>query len=262
VIFEYDASATSSSDSIFIQQSWDKRLTTQVARDQTEHTSIYYFPGFFEAKLVVNGRIMLEHDLLITTDGWMAAIEQPRVPVYLDESQVMAGGIMQVSEKLAVDNNIQLQPETPAVGFHFFRQFDASSKDLVYETRVRNDYGKGAGACQLAELRIQFEGPAVLIPLSARGCVSDLAFAGMDGKKNDLSVFGRNMSDWVNVRCVLKENKGEVFVDGQAAKKFIIPGEVSRFVGVGFRFQGPASVDFVKVTKQSGEVIFEDDFSR
>jgi hypothetical protein len=262
VVFDYDASAASSTDSIFIQQSWDKRLTTQVGRDQTQHTSIYYYPGFFEAKLVINGRTMLEHDLLITTDGWMAAIEQPRVPVYLDESEVRSDGIIQVTENTMAENNVALQPKTPFVGFHYFKPFGATSADLIFETRVRNDYGKGSGACQFAEIRIQFEGPAVLIPLSAPGCVSELAFAGLDGKKNDLSVFGRKMSEWVKVRCVLKENKGEVFIDEMPARKFLIPTGVSEFVGMSLLFQGTGSVDFVKVTKQSGDVIFEDDFNR
>jgi hypothetical protein len=261
VVFDYDASAASSSDSVFIQQSWDTRLTTLVSREQTQHTSIYYYPGFFEAKLVVNGRTLLEHDLLITTEGWMAAIEHQRVPVYLEENQVLAGGIMQISEKLLADNNVPLQPETPVVGFYLFERFNATSDDLLLETRVRNDFGKGSGACEYAEIRIQFEGPAVIIPLSTPGCVSELSFAGMDGKKNDLSVFGRNMSEWVNVRCAIKSRKGEVFIEGQSAKKFIIPRQVSHFVGLSFRFQGPGSVDFVKVTNQSGDVIFEDDFS-
>lgn len=262
VVFDYDASAASSSDSISIQQSWDKRLTTLVSRDQTQHTSIYYYPGFFEAKLVVNGKTMLEHDLLITTSGWMAAIEQRRVPVYLTETDVLTNGDLQVSEKLVTDNNIQLQPVTPIVGFYYFKPFEATSKDLIMETRVRNDYGKGSGVCQLAEIRIQFEGPAVLIPLSAPGCVSDLAFSGLDGKKHDLSAFGRNMSEWVAVRCVLNNNKGEVFIDGSSAGKFLIPSGTSHFVGLGFIFQGPGSVDFVRVQEHSGKIIFEDEFSR
>jgi hypothetical protein len=139
VIFDYDASVASPSDSIMIQQSWDKRLTTQVSREQTQHTSIYYYPGFFEAKLVVNGRTMLEHDLLITTNGWVAAVEQQRVPVYLEESKVLSNGVMQISENMLSENNVQLQPQTPIVGLYNFRSFDATSDYLVLETRVRND---------------------------------------------------------------------------------------------------------------------------
>jgi hypothetical protein len=262
VIFDYDASVASTTDSIFIQQSWDKRLTTRVAADEKQHTSIYYYPGFFEAKLVVNGTTMLEHDLLITTAGWLASIEQPRVPVYLGDAEARIDGALRLTEEIVASNNIPLQPEPPIIGFHYFDKFAAASDDFVFETRVRNDYGKGGGACRLVEVRIQFEGPAVLIPLSAPGCVSELFFSGLDGKKHDLSVFGRNLEEWVNVKCVIKNNKGEVFIDGSPAKKFIIPGTTIGFVGTSLRFQGPGSVDFVRATNSSGMVIFEDDFEQ
>jgi hypothetical protein len=145
VIFDYDASATSGSDSIFVQQSWDKRLTTQVARDQTQHTSIYYYPGFFEAKLVVNGRPMLEHDLLITTDGWLATIEQPRVPVYIDALRVKSDGALRLSEEIVTAHNVPLQPEPPIVGFHYFDKFVATSEDLIFERASETTTAKAAG---------------------------------------------------------------------------------------------------------------------
>jgi hypothetical protein len=260
VVFDYDATAATASDSIFIQQSWDKSLTSRVATDQKQHTAIYYYPGFFEAKLVVNQRIMLEHNLLITTDGWLPIIDQPKVPVYLEQADVQKDGMLQLTEETILKNNVPLQPQTPFVGFHYFNEFDGSSDDLIFETRIRNDYGKGGGACQFAEIRIQFAGPAVIIPLSAPGCVSNLGFAGLDGKKNDLSDFGRNMNEWVTVKCLVKQNKGEVFFDGKPIRKFIIPGKVADFSGIGLRFQGPASVDFVKVTESGGRIIFEDGF--
>ena len=261
VIFNYDAGTASSSDSIFIQQSWDRRLTTLVARDNTQHTSIYYYPGFFEAKLVINKQVVREHDLLITTDGWLTAIERRGVPVYLDKADAAGEGIMSLALETITGNNVALQPETPFIGFHYYRDFEgATSGDLIFESRVRNDYGKGSGACQYAEIRIQFKGPAILIALSVKGCVSNLSFAGIDGRKSDLSAFGRNMSDWVKVRCVVSQNKGELFLDDEPIMKFIIPGKQEDFVGLGFRFQGTGSVDDVKIYEKSGKVIFEDRF--
>jgi hypothetical protein len=262
VIFNYDAGAASSSDSIYIQQSWDPRLTTLVARDNAQHTSVYYYPGFFEAKLVVNKQVVREHDLLITTDGWLTAIERPGVPVYLDNADAPGDGIMSITVETITGNNVALQPETPFVGFHYFREFEgATSSDLIFESQVRNDYGKGSGACQYAEIRIQFKGPAIIIPLSVKGCVSNLGFAGIDGKKSDLSAFGRNMSEWVKVRCAVSQNKGELFIDDEPIMKFLIPGKQEDFVGLGFRFQGTGSVDDVKVYEKSGRVIFSDNFN-
>src|SRR5690349_20029493 len=59
VVFDYDAS-TAPVDSVIIQQSWDERLRTKVSKRDHQHTSIYYTPGFFKAKLVVNNEIVRE----------------------------------------------------------------------------------------------------------------------------------------------------------------------------------------------------------
>lgn len=261
VIFDYDASAASGSDSVYIQQSWDKRLTTLVSRENDQHTSIYYYPGFFKAKLVIGKQVVREHDLLITTDGWMAAIERTGTPVYLESADIRRDGMLNLPVDKIVANNIRMQPETPFIGYHYFSEFPGTtSSDLIVEASVRNDYGKGSGACQYAEIRIQFTGPAVMIPLSTRGCVSNLSFAGIDGKKHDLSALGRNMSEWVKVRCVLRDNQGELFIDNEPIMKFRIPGEQEDFVGLGFRFQGTGSVDDVKVSGKSGRMVFADSF--
>lgn len=68
VVFHYDATA-SLVDSVFIQQSWDPRRRQHVPKNGHEHTSIYYLPGYYRAKLVVGRRTVREHDLLIPSDG-------------------------------------------------------------------------------------------------------------------------------------------------------------------------------------------------
>jgi hypothetical protein len=46
------------------------------------HTSIYYYPGNFDAKLVVNREVKKEHSLLITTDGWLPLAKQTRACLF------------------------------------------------------------------------------------------------------------------------------------------------------------------------------------
>ena len=56
VVFEYDVSAIEA-DSFFIQQSWDRNLRTRVTRDHSIHTSTYFYPGYYSAKLIANDSI-------------------------------------------------------------------------------------------------------------------------------------------------------------------------------------------------------------
>ncbi len=262
VVFDYDATAASPDDSIFVQQSWDKRLSRQVRQDQRQHTSIYYIPGFFEAKLVVNGQIVKEHNLLIKTDGWLPLVEQPGTPIYFKAEDVIQDGIMQLPLSTLESSNIELQPVPPWTDYYIVRDFgQLMSDDIVFETSLKNDYVSGSNPCQYVEIRLQFEGPAVIIPLSTMGCVSTIGIADTDGTQRDLSAFGCDFSDWVNVRCVVKDKIAEIFVNGSSAIKLKVTGGRAKMVEVGYRFKGTGSVDFVKLSNNKGEVFYEEDFN-
>jgi hypothetical protein len=261
VVFDYDASAAGPEDSIFIQQSWDERLSRQVKRDQKQHTSIYYYPGFFEAKLRINQTVVKEHNLLINTSGWLPLVEQAGTPVYFKTNDAMQNGFMQLPIEKIMEVNIPLQPVTPWTAYYNVRDFGGLlSDDVVFETRLKNDYNAGSNACQYTEIRIQFEGPAILIPLTAKGCVSNISFGGAEGKERDFSAFGVDNSSWVDVKCVVKGEIGEIFVNGNSAVRFKVTGKTAKMVEIGYRFQGTGSVDHVRVSNNGGRVFFEDDF--
>src|ERR1700744_1142202 len=93
VIFNYDASK-SPYDSVIIQQSWDKNLQTKVSKYQHQHTSIYYYPDYYKAKLIVGNQIVSMHRLLIKSNGWMPAVTQAPVPVYFQKADAIHDGKM------------------------------------------------------------------------------------------------------------------------------------------------------------------------
>ena len=72
MIFDYDATR-SPDDSVIIQQSWDTNLRAKVSRNDHQHTSVYYYPDFFKATLQVHNKTVKSYNLLITSDGWLAA---------------------------------------------------------------------------------------------------------------------------------------------------------------------------------------------
>ncbi|HEY2580229.1 MAG TPA: hypothetical protein VGI43_00395, partial [Mucilaginibacter sp.] len=52
VVFNYDATK-SPYDSVIIQQSWDRSRQVKVPKNQHLYTSVYYYPDYFKAKLIV-----------------------------------------------------------------------------------------------------------------------------------------------------------------------------------------------------------------
>ncbi len=264
VVFEYDASA-SATDSVFIQQSWDNRLRTRVPRDQHLHTSIYYYPGFFRAKLLDGNKIVKEHDIFIQTDGWLPLIEQDPVPIYFKKEQAVADGKLTLSLAKIKSQNMPMEPTVPYVYYGNVREFgDLTSDDFTFETSVRNDFKEGSGVCQKSEIRLLTEGSMVSIPLSAKGCISEnnLFCLGrfIQGKENDLSGFGIDFDHFVKVRLEVKNGNANFFVDGKMVYHLDGITTGSKIKGIIYRFQGTGTVDWVKLSKGDGKLIYDDEF--
>ncbi|WP_420149035.1 hypothetical protein [Spirosoma sp.] len=265
VVFHYDATA-SPTDSVFIQQSWDPRRRQLVPKDGHEHTSIYYYPGYFRAKLVIGRQIVQEHNLMIPSDGWYVAIQQEPVPVYLKSEEAIRGGVLSVPVSLIQQQNIPMQPKPPTIQYRYVREFNGLQSDnFTLETRVKNDFKQGSSVCQRVNLMILCKNEYFAIPLSAKGCVGDLNLylAGYfaESKTNDLSGFGADLSQWVDVRCEVRDKKAQVFVNGKKAYEGRIPSEAADIVGISYDFEGTGSVDFVRFTKPNGKVVFDDNFA-
>ena len=262
VIFDYDARAAKPSDSVFIQQSWDKRLSKLVARDQRQHSSIYYYPGFFQAKLRVNDQIVKQHNLFIKSNGWLPMVDVSPVPVYFKAEDIsISDGSIRLSLDKILQSNIQLQPKTPWVGYYNVSDFgEIMSDDFVFETEVKNEYSDGAAACQHTEVHVLFEGAAMVIPLSIPGCVSELNFGDMSGKKLDLSPLGVDFNKWVNIKVDVQDSVVHLLINEKKAFDLKVNLRPVKFAGMVFRFQGTGSVNFIKISKHNGDVTFEETF--
>lgn len=262
VIFNYDASK-SPYDSVIIQQSWDKKLQVKVSKYQHQHTSIYYYPDYYKAKLIVGNQIVSMHRLLIKSNGWLPIVAQSPVPVYFSKEEAMSDGKMTLSVKKLQDRNIKMQPNPPTVFFTNVMDFgEIYSDDFTFETSLRNDYHEGASICQSTKVYLLCEGTAIYVPLSIKGCVSDadMLFTNFytSGKQEDLSAFGVDFSSFVKLRIESKNRKANIFINDKqvyTVNKDIIK---SKIIGIYFMFQGTGSVDYVQLT--NGKVNYRDDF--
>jgi hypothetical protein len=264
VVFDYDATA-SPTDSVFIQQSWDPTRRQLISRTGHQYTSIYYHPGYFLAKLVVGKQIVREHDLLIRSAGWHVAVLQEPVPVYFNADEVIGHGTLSLPVSLIKARHVPMQPQPPVVRYRYIRELAGLRSDnFVFETRLRHEYRIGAAACQQTRLMIHGKNDMFFIPLSAKGCVSDL-FLGVadhqvDGHTTDLSAFGVDFSHWVTLRCAVVQNKARIWVNGQLAYEATIGTSAVDLVGITYEFTGTGSVDYCRFSRPTGELVFGDSF--
>jgi hypothetical protein len=265
VVFRYDASRASAADSVFIQQSWDPARRQRVPNNGNAHTSVYYYPGYYRAKLVVNQQVVREHDVIIPSEGWVTTIPQEPVPVYFSPAEVIRGGALHLPASLIRQRNISLQPSPPMVGYQYVGTGTGLMSDnFVYQTRVRASVEQGAGVCQNVRILINCRNDMFLLHLSAKGCVGQLGLMLADqsimSQTSDLSAFGRDLNEWVQVRCEVREKRVRLFIDEQLAYETTFTNDPAEILGISYWFEGTGSVDFVRLSRLDGETVLADDF--
>jgi hypothetical protein len=264
VVFTLDAGAART-DCLYIQQSWNPKLRFKVKKDQKQATSIYYYPGFFKAKLLVDGQIVKEHDLFIKTKGWLPLIEQEPVPVYYTPEETIHDGSLSLSAEQVAKSNIPLQPVVPSVWFYYVQDLgNLSSQAFILETGLKNTYAKGSGACQQSQVIVICETNAFAIPLSIPGCTSDINayFSGkqLKGSEADLSSLGVNFSDWVKLRLEVKNKQAHVFINNKPAIQSEFFLDAGKVIGIAYRFQGSGAVDYVHLSDEQGKAVLKEEF--
>jgi hypothetical protein len=262
VVFDYDASRAPE-DSVVIQQSWDTTRRVKVPKNGHQYTSVYYYPDFFHATLLVQNKVVKTHNLLIETNGWVPIVHREPVPVYFTQQDAIAGGKMSLPVSKILEKHIPMQPTPPSVWFCNVRDFgEIYSDHFTFETSLKNDYSEGSAICQSTMVYLLCEGTAIWVPLCAKGCISDLdlyfTYFYTSGKRDDLSAFGVDFSNYVKLRIESDSGRAKIFVNDHLA--YTVPRHIlhSKIIGIDFNFKGTGSVDYVSLS--NGKVNYRDDF--
>ncbi len=258
VVFNYDASKAPV-DSIYLQQSWDARRREKLDQNNDTHTSIYYLPGYYRAKLVVGEQVVAERELFLRTEAWVAAVDLAPVPVYLPLQKIHKDGQLSITESHLTELGLSLQPNPPkTVLTHVGKLNDLWSDDFSFQTRLRHDYATGAAACQHARVLLLLKNSVIIIPLSAPGCVADLMLYAngqeLDGRKTDLSAFGVVGDSWLDLACTGKDGLLTFSINGKQILQLESKEAPKEIIGIRYEFSGMGSVDELRFSNRSREV--------
>ncbi|GAB3900767.1 hypothetical protein GCM10028803_24250 [Larkinella knui] len=246
VLFDYDAT-DSNADSVFIQQSWNPKLRYRVGKDDHHYASTYFYPGYFRAKLILNDSIVKEHDLYIKTEGWLGTINRDSIPVYFPDKQLRQMGTLALTEADLTGQGIDFRQGVPSTSFHYVQPLgELSSSNFLFETELKSTFNRFEAVCQNVGIMVLCSNGMHFIPLSLKGCVGqlNLSFSGknVSGKTSDLSGFGVDFSDWVKVRCEVKDKLAKVFVNEKLAYEGRFQDDAGKIVGLRYYFHGTGAV--------------------
>ena len=253
VIFEYRADKAPAGAKVEIQQSWDARKRQEVSITDSLATAIYYQPGFFKSKLVVDNQIVKEHDILIPSDGWSASTEKEGSSLYFEKSKIEGDTAISVSKELLLQNGIDANFSKVIVDYRLVENFDGLRlDDLNFSVTIKNELNGSQNLCQKMAIVLLLGGQIISIPLSKLGCISELELWLLDkmisGKNRDMSRFGVDLNDWVTLDLTSQNDKMTLFVNGEEAINLPLVGKINRFYGFVFRFDGIGGIRKLKLS--------------
>ena len=247
VVFHYDAAAAPT-DSVFIVQTWDMSRRTLVSRTGHEHSAIYYYPGYFNAKLVVDTQIVKTFGLMIASGGWLVMAEGDPVPFYFNKEEYRGkdGGVV-VDSALLAKNHLPLYPQAPSILICYTKDMGPLPDDhFTFETTLRANRSSGADACQQVEVLIQCKNDVFIFPLSAPACIGDLQLYAqgkrVTSKEADLSGFGTDLTQWTTFKIETVNRHMQFIINNRHVYSLDFPNPPTDIVGVQYRFHGGGSV--------------------
>ena len=246
VVFGYDASQAHT-DSIFICQTWDYRRKTLVPKTGKNHSAIYYYPGYFRTKLVIDGVVVKTHDLQIATDGWLALIETDEKPIYIDKEDVAIKGDVDVNKEVLAKYYQFESFKSPRL--RIFNQNDLGdlhTADFTFETKLKADFDEIKDPCPLVQVLIQCKDDIIIIPLTSKPCIGDISLTALgaytESKYADLSKFGVDLKEWTQLKIVGQGQKITCWINGIEAYAVTYPHKPSGIVGLQYRFPGAGAL--------------------
>ncbi|MBN2635534.1 MAG: hypothetical protein JXR61_04635 [Prolixibacteraceae bacterium] len=268
VIFDYDISMYDF-DSAFIQQSWDIRRRAEIKKNERYSTSVYYYPGYHRAKLLINNQLVKEIPVYITTGGWLNIIQNPSndvIPIYVKENCISNGQIY-ISPETIEKYNIDLSNNNHATCFYYVNEdFNGDSDNFTFETRLKNNLNEGAAVCQGCEISVFGEFGRHFIQLCDPGCIGSLYLKfGSDyvsGQNNDLSAFATDLNQWNDIKMEFRNKVVTIFLNGDEIYKTSYDESNGKIKGVFYSFGGSGAIDFVRLYDERQNLVFSEDFEK
>lgn len=240
---------------VIIQQSWDTSRKVALRPGQKEATGIYYIPGYFRAKLILDGRIVKEHDLFIKADKWMATIDHQPIPTYLKKEDLLLKEKMEISENVL--NEIKTITKPTWLTYHLVKPFgNLQSDNFSLESSIKNTFAEGPAVCKMARIFVLCSKGAFIVPVTIPGCIGELNVKINDvllqGKSNDLSSFSADLSEWTPIKLEVKNRTMKIFLNDKLIRQETYNEDAGEVVGLRFSFLGAGAVKNIKLWDGDG----------
>ncbi len=258
VIFRYDVSKVNAQE-VEIQQNWDPTKRHKVDPQRNVFTHYYDYPGYYNAKLLVNGEIIHRRHLYIPSDGWLAALSYPEDPPrYLLDAEWTSTDQLAVGERIS--DLISISEEEIVLNYYYAVDEPTSDfRNFRLDTELQFNLRSGQYPCEYQRIVILGTEMSMRIPLIYEGCVSQLNIRlgseFIDGTTTDLTGFGLKQQARVRLEVVNTDNLLTIAVDGQELLSHQLRDDFGELAGIHYAFHGAGQVHALNLLTPSDTLV-------
>ncbi|PWV51915.1 hypothetical protein [Chitinophaga sp. S165] len=265
VVFTYDVSKVNG-DSFFIQQSWDRDRRVKIDKHAHTLTDIYYEPGYHNAKLFVNNKVVKTIDVSIPTRDWFF-FSKPALfkglPTYIRPATPVKDGKLSLTAEDIVNSKIDPQHENFYTYAFFPEAFNVSSDNFRFKVRMRFTALKNV-MCPTIMHEICGQSNSLYFFTTLPGCIgtinTNVGEHFMSGKTTDLSGFGCDIHQWHNIEVIVKNKDARFYIDQKEIFAKSYTKSSGLITGLIFSSNGLCEIDDIELSGGDGTVVYKNDF--
>lgn len=267
VVFTYDIDKTEG-DSFFIQQSWDKNRRVRIEKNSHTLTDIYYEPGYHNAKLIVNDKVVKVIDVSIPTNGWFFYSNESffkGLPTYIRPAAPVKNGVLSLTAEDIITNKINTENEEFYTYTFFPEKSDVSTDNFSLTARIRLKEIKNV-KCPMIMHEVFGQSSSLFFFTTLPGCTSNIdARVGehyFKGKTNDLSKFGHDPTEWQDIEVIVKNKEAKIYINQKEIFTRSYTESYGLITGMAFISNGLCEIDNVELKGLDGKIVYQSDFDK
>ena len=266
VVFSYDVSKIEG-DSFYFQQSWNEKTRVSISKDKHTLTDIYYEPGYHQAKIMLNDKVLKESGVHITAKDWFCYAKEDFTtikPEYINKGgAAIHDGVLGLTDEALATNGVDFQKNR--IYFYTFhpKLMEVEGDNFRYKARLRMRKTKETH-CPWMMTEVFCENSFMFFTNTTPGCVSDInakvSEQSLSGKTTDLSAFGCDLMQWQEIEILSVDMNVIVYLAGKKIFEQQYSKSLGRIAGIGFASNGLIEVDKVSLEELKGEVVYINEF--
>lgn len=266
VVFSYDIDKIKG-DSFFIQQSWDRDRKVRIEKNKHTLTDIYYEPGYHNAKLIVDNKVVKTIDVRIPTKDWFF-FSKPGLfkglPSYINVAAPVKNGVLSLTSEDIMNSKVDPAQQN----FYYYTLFpekcDVSSDNFSLKTRILFKEINNV-ACPMIVHEVCGQSNSLCFYTTLPGCTGDINLnVGehfLSGKTTDLSGFGGDIRQWQDVEVIVKNKEASFYINGQKVYSKAYVKSDGLITGLAFMSNGLCEIDHIELKGLDGKLVYENSFN-